>query len=77
MAIWVKLNKAYNWDVICNEAEKLDIELNPDWRRYDNDNSRHNGIRMGFASLNEEEILEVIERLVKVFEFVKQNKLII
>ncbi|WP_024769282.1 MocR-like pyridoxine biosynthesis transcription factor PdxR [Aquimarina macrocephali] len=67
MAIWIKLNKAYHWDTICAEAEKLDMELNPDWRRYDNDNSRHNGIRMGFASLNEEEIREVIERLVTIF----------
>ncbi len=67
MAIWVKLHKAYDWDTICAEAEKLDVELNPDWRRYDNDNSGHNGIRMGFASLNEKEIHQIIDRLVMVF----------
>ncbi len=68
MAVWVTLNKAYNWDTICSKAKEVQLEVTPDWRRYDNDNSGHNGIRMGFASLNEEEIHEVISRLVAVFE---------
>lgn len=67
MAVWVTLNKAYNWDDICLKAKELHLEIAPDWRRYDNDNSGHNGIRMGFASLNEKEIQEVIDRLVMVF----------
>ncbi|MBQ0740686.1 hypothetical protein J9332_41060, partial [Aquimarina celericrescens] len=64
----VTLNKAYNWDIICSKAKAVQLEVTPDWRRYDNDNSGHNGIRMGFASLNEEEIHEAINRLVTVFE---------
>ncbi|PKV51117.1 GntR family transcriptional regulator/MocR family aminotransferase [Aquimarina sp. MAR_2010_214] len=74
MAIWIKLHKTYDWDTICNESGKLGLELNPDWRRYDNDNSRHNGIRMGFASLNEEEIREVIDRLTTIFDTIKPTK---
>lgn len=71
MAVWIKLCKTYDWDTICIQAQKLNLEINPDWRRYDNDNSRHNGIRMGFASLNKQEIHEAIHRLVKVFNTIK------
>ncbi len=67
MAVWVRLNKKYCWDDIVNQSEKLNLELNPEWRRYDSNNSGHNGIRLGFASLNEEEICEVINRMEKVF----------
>ncbi len=71
MAVWVKLHKQYNWDDIYSEAQKLHLELNPEWRRYDNDNSGHNGIRLGFASINEEEIHEILDRLVKVMQIFK------
>ncbi len=74
MAVWVKLDKSYDWDQVCETARTYDLTINPDWRRYDNDNSGHNGIRMGFAALNEEEIKEVIHRMVTVFETLKQNQ---
>ncbi len=65
MAVWTKLNKFYHWDDVYREAKKFHLELNPNWRNYDNNNSNHNGIRMGFASLNKDEIEKVIERLEK------------
>ncbi len=68
MAVWVKLNKKYHWDDLVTESYKLNLELNPEWRRYDANNLGHNGIRMGFASLNEGEITEAIKRLEKVFQ---------
>ncbi len=74
MAVWVLLNKKYNWDDVCTEAKKTGLELNPDWRRYDNNNSGHNGIRIGFASLNEEEIHEMITGLETVFLRISNDK---
>ncbi|MBQ0733198.1 PLP-dependent aminotransferase family protein [Aquimarina celericrescens] len=68
MAVWVKLNKKYHWDNVVNEAYNHNLELNPEWQRYDPNNLGHNGIRMGFASLDEEEIHEVIDRIQKVFK---------
>ncbi|WP_062057842.1 PLP-dependent aminotransferase family protein [Aquimarina longa] len=68
MAIWVKLHSTYNWDVVYNEIEKSSIAFSTHWKRYDNDNSKHNGVRMGFAALNEKEIHEVINQLVIVFK---------
>ncbi len=67
MAVWVKLDKKYHWDDIVNKAATLGLELNPEWRRYDPYHLGHNGIRMGFASVNEKEIYAVIERLQKIF----------
>ncbi|MEW7291923.1 MocR-like pyridoxine biosynthesis transcription factor PdxR [Aquimarina sp. 2304DJ70-9] len=71
MAVWIKLNKNYHWDDVYNEAKKNNLELNPEWQRYDNDNSGHNGIRLGFASLHEEEIVTVIEKLEKTLRNLK------
>ncbi len=68
MAIWVRLNKKYNWDTVQTEAKNEGLIFNPEWRRYDNDNSGHNGVRIGFASLNEQEIIRVIDKLFKVME---------
>ncbi|GAA4278838.1 PLP-dependent aminotransferase family protein [Aquimarina mytili] len=68
MAIWVKLHKKFKWDDVVSKAYKQHLELNPEWRRYDHNNLGHNGIRMGFASLNEREIEIVIEKLQKVMQ---------
>ncbi|WP_378173518.1 PLP-dependent aminotransferase family protein [Aquimarina sp. SS2-1] len=63
MAVWVRLKQPYNWDVVMTETLKHNVAFNPEWRRYDNDNSGHNGIRIGFAALNEKEIAKVIKTL--------------
>ncbi|WP_299896233.1 PLP-dependent aminotransferase family protein [uncultured Aquimarina sp.] len=68
MAVWVRLKQPYNWDIVMAEALKLNVAFNPEWRRYDNDNSGHNGIRIGFAALDKDEIRTVINTLEKVME---------
>ena len=68
MAIWIQLNKNYSWDYIINESAQRGLELNPEWRRYDPNNLNHNGIRLGFASLNKQEIIKVISILCSIFE---------
>ncbi|WP_025740340.1 MocR-like pyridoxine biosynthesis transcription factor PdxR [Aquimarina pacifica] len=73
MAVWVKLKKPYDWDTISKIALEQSLEITPNWKRYDNDNSGHNGIRIGFATMNEEEIQNVIEKLVEVFYSIDKN----
>ncbi|MBW1298718.1 PLP-dependent aminotransferase family protein [Aquimarina litoralis] len=74
MAVWVQLKKQYNWDTVMAEALKLDVAFNPEWRRYDNENLGHNGIRIGFAALNKEEIHTVISTLEKVMASIKHHR---
>ncbi len=71
MAIWIVLDKKYNWDVIYREAKKEHLAFNNDWKRYSN-NCHNNGIRIGFASFNEEEIISVIDRLVTVMNSIRK-----
>ena len=71
MAVWVILKKSYNWDIIIAEALQQNIAFNPEWKRYDNDNSGHNGIRIGFAILNEDEINRTIDSLEQVFNSIR------
>ncbi len=71
MAVWVKLDKKYHWDDVTIRAEKLNLIISNDWKRYDNNNSGHNGIRIGFAALNEEEILKTIQGLETVMNSLK------
>ncbi|MDT7833239.1 PLP-dependent aminotransferase family protein [Flavobacteriaceae bacterium S356] len=66
MAVWVALNKKYSWDIVCENARKFKLEIG-DWRRYDMENSGHNAIRIGFASMNEDEIRRFVDRLKKAF----------
>ncbi len=66
MAVWVQLDKKYSWDNIKDKAYKKGLLLN-DWQRYDTSNQNHNCIRMGFASLNEEEIIKAITILETLF----------
>ncbi len=65
MAIWAKLSQHYSWDVVSKMARNHKLEIG-NWRRYDRIQSRHNYIRIGFASYNEEEIYELIKRLKKI-----------
>ncbi|WP_299216796.1 PLP-dependent aminotransferase family protein [uncultured Aquimarina sp.] len=71
MAVWVQLKKPYQWDLVMAETRKLNLVFINDWKRYDNDNTGHNGFRIGFAALNEEEIVEVIEKLASVLNSIK------
>lgn len=64
MAIWVKLNTNYTWNMFSKIARKHFIEVG-DWKRYDHLQSNHNFIRMGFASYNTAEIYELMNRLIK------------
>ncbi len=74
MAVWVRLDTRYNWDTVMAEALKHQLDFNQEWKRYDNDNSGHNGIRMGFAALNEEEIITVIKKLELIMKTVSISK---
>ncbi|WP_299158053.1 PLP-dependent aminotransferase family protein [uncultured Tenacibaculum sp.] len=62
MAVWVRLNKKYSWNQVSDEAKKHQLEIG-EWQRYDMANTKHNAIRMGFASYNEGEIYELIFKL--------------
>ncbi|WP_298534264.1 PLP-dependent aminotransferase family protein [uncultured Algibacter sp.] len=72
MAIWVILNKKYNWNLVTTEAleEKLIIL---EWKRYDCANLNHNGIRMGFAAYTEDEIYEFIRRFKSTMRRIDEN----
>lgn len=76
MAVWVVLDKKYNWKEISTISEKQNLKIQ-NWENYDPTNSKHNGMRFGFASYTLEEIEILIKKLKIVFEEVKnQNKAI-
>lgn len=62
MAIWVTLKQPYSWEKAEKEALKRKLVLG-DWKRYDLAEQHHNSIRIGFASYNDEEIYELINKL--------------
>lgn len=62
MAVWVKLNQNYSWKSIEDMARKHQLEIG-EWQRYDTAKIGHNAIRVGFATYNEAEIIELIKRL--------------
>ncbi len=66
MAVWVRLNKKYSWDMLSKSAREFKLEIG-DWRRYDMQKSGHNAIRIGFASMNEDEIRILVKRLKQAF----------
>jgi GntR family transcriptional regulator/MocR family aminotransferase len=66
MAVWLTLNKKYSWKTVAKLANKYNLEIG-EWQRYDNANIGHNSIRMGFATYNETEIYELINRMKKIF----------
>lgn len=66
MAVWAALDKSLSWNRIREQAKIKRLYLeNP--LKYDPMQQGHNGIRMGFASLNEEEIKEAIKTLKSCF----------
>lgn len=66
MAVWAKLNKKYAWEKVSETARKYQLEIG-DWQRYDNAKQYHNAIRIGFATYNEKEIYELINKFKKTF----------
>ncbi|MDE1206692.1 PLP-dependent aminotransferase family protein [Tenacibaculum larymnensis] len=71
MAIWVQLNKQYSWNEVAKEARKYQLEIG-EWQRYGLANKKHNAIRIGFASYNDNEIKLLIERLKQTFNGIKK-----
>ncbi len=59
MAVWTLLDKKYSWTSIAGSCLKRDVQI-PDYKVFDADGLGHNGVRMGFASLNEEEQKRVV-----------------
>lgn len=74
MAIWLKLDQKNNWKEIAVEAKKHQLEIG-EWQRYDLANKKHNAMRIGFASYNEEEIMLLVERLKSTFNYIKKSAL--
>ena len=64
MAVWIKLKEPYLWDDVSKIARKYKLEIG-DWQRYDYQKKGHNSIRIGFASMNDEEIIRLI-RILKI-----------
>lgn len=69
MAVWVTLHKNYSWKQIAEIAKKHKLEIG-EWQRYDSTNIGHNSVRIGFATYNEDEIYELINRLSKTMQVV-------
>ena len=70
MAVWLTLDEKYTWISVVDSAIKHKLEIG-DYTRYDHANTKHNAIRMGFATYNEEEIYELINRFSKTMNEVK------
>ncbi|MEE9363459.1 MAG: PLP-dependent aminotransferase family protein [Cellulophaga sp.] len=62
LAIWLVLNKKYDWELVAKEALKYKLDVG-NWKKYCNDSNNHNALRIGFATYNEEEIIELVGKL--------------
>jgi GntR family transcriptional regulator/MocR family aminotransferase len=62
MAVWVHLKEPYKWKDVAKIAKEFKLDIG-EYERYDTAKINHNCIRMGFASCNENEIVELISRL--------------
>lgn len=67
MAVWVTLHNNYSWKNVAVIGRKYKLEIG-EWQRYDNAQLGHNAIRIGFATYNEREIYELMNRLSKTIE---------
>jgi len=70
MAVWTKLKEPYTWKLVQEVAQKHLLAIGA-WQRYDKRETKHNSIRIGFASYTEEEIFTLISRLEKTMIDVK------
>lgn len=62
MSVWVKFNTGYNLPEIAYKAAKNGIYMN-DGIMYNTGNTNYNALRMGFASMNEMEMEELVKTL--------------
>ena len=74
MAIWLTLTKPYTWKEVSEHAKQQQLSIG-DWRRYDLAQTGHNAIRLGFATYNEAEISDLIQRLQRTFTAIDLAKL--
>jgi len=72
MAVWVNLRSDYSWGEVRESALEQKLEIG-DWKRYDMAKIGHNSIRIGFATYNEIEMKELIDKLKRSFESAQQN----
>lgn len=66
MAVWVKLNKGLYWESIAKSCLGKNLII-PNHESYDRDKTNHNGIRMGFASLNlleQERVIGILKEVI-------------
>lgn len=70
MAVWIRLNKNYNWQEVARSAQNFQLEIG-NWRRYDRAKTGHNAIRIGFATYNEQEIYSLVEKLKKTMDHLR------
>ncbi len=70
MAVWLTLNKNYNWKQVSEIARAYKLEIG-NVSRYDMAETNHNSIRMGFASKTDDELRELIKRLKLTFQKLK------
>lgn len=54
MAYWVGIHPDYHWDTVSEMLREHKVVI-PDYAKYDQHQLKHNQIRLGFASLNDEE----------------------
>ena len=67
MAIWLILDSKYDWDIVTAKSLERGLQFS-DWKRYDAIGACHNGIRFGFASHTEEEMIVIIAKIVDVMK---------
>lgn len=73
MAFWVKIHPSIELTKLNSQAEKNGLKL-PLWSNYDQDNIGHNCMRLGFASLNNEELVQAITLLERSFNELSDGK---
>ena len=72
MAVWVILDLKYSWARVEEVAKEYCLNIGA-WERYDVIKAGHNGIRMGFATYNESEMITLVQRLKKVLLIVSSE----
>lgn len=62
MAYWVGLPKHLSWQTVRQRLAERSVKI-PDWENYDPFKDGHNHLRLGFASLNSQEMEEVFAKI--------------